>query len=72
MQKSYEEAKSEVNLRLKDFFEAVADDCLELQKAIAKDVAFEKQAAKQQIEIINSSIKAVGNISKSDFEKVLS
>ena len=72
LQKSHEEAKSEVNLRLKDFFEAVADDCLELQKAIAKDVAFEKQAAKQQIEIINSSIKAVGNISKSDFEKVLS
>ncbi len=72
LRKSYEEEKSGVDFNLKYVFENLANDCLELQKTIAKDVAFEKQAAKQQIEIINYNIKAVWNISKSDFEKVLS
>ena len=72
LKKSYEEAKKDVNLRLKVvFFENVADGCLKLRNRIANDIKLQEQTNKKNIEIINSSIKAVRNISKNDFEKVL-
>ena len=72
LQKSYEEAKSEVNLRLGAFFENVADGCLKLQNRIANDVKLQEQIAEKNIAIINSNINGINGIPKSDFEKVLS
>ena len=72
LQKSYEEVKSEVNLRLGAFFENVADGCLKLQNRIANDVKLQEQIAEKNIAIINSNINGINGIPKSDFEKVLS
>ena len=72
LQRYYEQEKNAVNLRLKDFFKAVADDCLKFKKAIKEDFENIKKFAEKGIKMINANIKAIEAVPKSDFEKVLS